>query len=610
MLVDINMLTNRVQKKLLCILNMNVEKTGDISSSTLKFLIQQNVFYEFIRLLKNYGMAPKINEDQAKNHCPPFYYLYMYYIENNRDYEKRAKHYIKLMTSSKSNKSSGKRKREEDNDDDEDKTIDQNEATNLKMSTYNIFSNKPVSEIKNVWHLIFMVFTYQYGQNVTSTVYFTHHLLKGGVLVRKDKCSTYYPRNIFAFQKSYGTDSRNEATKISQFGMASIDNMVTTLTEFATLMLENSPLRKRAIVPSANVKNILDANKEQRLVIDIKEKEVIEVGDDNLSTPTAKSYNSEDDTPDTHLTETLNRRQKQNLMMRTGGAGGATNGKKKKTATNQKNNNAITSSHTAEPTSQDKTATNKKRQSKEDLNRNEKKKSRKVSPDHNKLKMKLLNDFSSLIKKEIYSDVPLASLTNKSHDELLAMGFPKQHVNPKQGINRKYHEDYKVVKITDKKCKAILGAYNIKRAQWETKSIQDVDKDSLDVVRVLNLLVRSGYELINQQIEKDPVKDLYLIHKKIKTSKKKEKGVENLMERFTEGFIEYDEEPDKSDDDYTEEDDKEKMSSGSESDGENSEDNHSDDESSDEEQSDDDGYLLPREKKKEKDPYPSDSESE
>jgi len=99
MLIDINMLTGRVQNKLRRLIDYNHEKKiTDSSNTILSFLVQQNILYEFIQLVKNYGMNPKINETQAEKHCPPFYHLYMYFIENNRDFEKEATDHINLMT--------------------------------------------------------------------------------------------------------------------------------------------------------------------------------------------------------------------------------------------------------------------------------------------------------------------------------------------------------------------------------------------------------------------------------------------------------------------------------------------------------------------------------
>jgi len=50
MLIDINMLTGRVQNKLRRLIDYNHEKKiTDSSNTILSFLVQQNILYEFIQ---------------------------------------------------------------------------------------------------------------------------------------------------------------------------------------------------------------------------------------------------------------------------------------------------------------------------------------------------------------------------------------------------------------------------------------------------------------------------------------------------------------------------------------------------------------------------------
>jgi len=537
MLIDINMLTGRVQNKLRRLIDYNHEKKiTDSSNSVLSFLVQQNILYEFIQLVKNYGMNPKINETQAMKHCPPFYQLYMYFIENNRDFEKQATDHINLMTEKKE-KNERKRKAEDD------------EESNIKLNygKFSIWNKSQVKTIKNVWHLIFMVFTYQYDQNMDWNKTISYGLLKGGMLVRKNKVETSFLRNTFAFQSPNNMSSNKqfEAFKMSQFRMASIKNMMANLTEFAELLLGTSPLYERneksknktqikGLKPSHHVRLILDSD--EALIIDLKKKE----NEDDATGASGQQSNDSIDSQDTPTPKKvsstgkkLNPYQQQNIQARL--KGGTSNKKTRATAppkksaldTDVNNINAATTNHNS--------PNNKKRQANNNLSSSDKKKRRQVTPQSAyKERIKMLTSLILQTEKhedDIAEDVPIDEWKNKTNADLLEMGFPNEFLNKTKGVARKMNYEYKVMKITDKDCKEVLKKYNLEARKWQYMT----DRSTIHhAFKVTNLLSISGYSLVNTKIENNTTKDLYLIHQKPGKTKPKKKG-KKTTKRILEG---------------------------------------------------------------------------
>ena len=539
MLIDINMLTGRVQNKLRRLIDYNHEKKiTDSSNSVLSFLVQQNILYEFIQLVKNYGMNPKINKTQAMKHCPPFYQLYMYFIENNRDFEKQATDHINLMTEKKE-KNERKRKAEDD------------EESNIKLNygKFSIWNKSQVKTIKNVWHLIFMVFTYQYDQNMDWNKTISCGLLKGGTLVRKDKVSTSFPRNTFAFMSPNNMSSNKqfEAVKMSQFRMASIKEMMANLTDFAELLLGTSPLYERneksknktqikGLKPSHHVRLILDSD--EALIIDLKKKE----NEDDATGASGQQSNDSIDSQDTptpkkvnSMGKKLNPYQQQNIQARL--KGGTSIKKSRATAPPKKsafdtevnNNNAATTNHNAT------SPNNKKRQANNNLSSSDKKKRRQVTPQSAyKERIKMLTSLILKTEKhedDIAEDVPIDEWKNKTNADLLEMGFPNEFLNKTKGVAKKMNYEYKVMKITDKDCKEVLKKYNLEARKWQYMT----DRSTIHhAFKVTNLLSISGYSLVNTKIENDTTKDLYLIHQKPGKTKPKKKG-KKTTKRILEG---------------------------------------------------------------------------